>query len=661
MITNSGEDGNSTGVVWKSGRHIRNSTTPYFMGLDCDRQYVNIYKGSPKNPGEWLWREETLLKTSGDRPYSLSDPSGDHPLLDMVNIQALEEDGNLKVNVTFKAPPPTFFVGLMAIDLDQNPSTTAKDLTVAGAEGVVQFTYQEFSGASLTLTTARGSQKLNNGIVDINTLSYEVPLNLLENDSSMDLFWAFSQVWGTFFDRAPDVGVFAMDTGSAVVRKPGNNSIQVDIDDPTSSEELAFPNQERLQVKVVGDQLQLILTYAHSVEDILKQIVGDGMWVYVSLDADKTLCTGFATSGLPQPSLGVDHELRLVIDPITKIGASLWSNSDGDGFGYEMAMGLPANDMFMQVEGKKIICKIPLAYLSLSYLGNYGGGGEITVTSVSAEDITDPDSLWDRVPDSGSWDLQRDMMVPMQQCMSDQIRVEDPDNDSLLPGGGLDNDEFTVLEACLGRNAILLQIEYLKYQTSSDGPTFLYIDTDQDSSTGELFTNIAGDTQIGAEYVLFTYFDGLDGLKQWTYLRNVNAKSTKLTDQFTLFTLANRIYLSIPFDCIGNPVGNFDLMLQTFSWGAGPLSVTIGPYDNLPDQGVVTLLTNQSNGIPNEGTPTTTEGATTTMTTTVLNGNKETANGKNRSKGSKSGKRISSRGRRRGRRLFGGYSDIDYQ
>ena len=70
--------------------------------------------------------------------------------------------------------------------------------------------------------------------VDGNTLSYTVPLGLLGNDTAMDLFWVVDHMVGPTadFDRAPDVGVFATDTEAVVVRRPGDESIQVMVADP---------------------------------------------------------------------------------------------------------------------------------------------------------------------------------------------------------------------------------------------------------------------------------------------------------------------------------------------------------------------------------------------------------------------------------------------
>ena len=58
-----------------------------------------------------------------------------------------------------------------------------------------------------------------------------------------------------------------------------------------------------------------------------------------------------------------------------------------------------------------------------------------------------------------------------------------------------------------------------------------------------------------------------------------------LKNQLTTVTLANRLYVTLPIDCIGNPAGGVDLMLQTASWAGSILP----PYDDLPNNGVVTL------------------------------------------------------------------------
>jgi hypothetical protein len=75
----------------------------------------------------------------------------------------------------------------------------------------------------------------------------------------------------------------------------------------------------RLQAEVIGDQLQLILTYTHPVEvDQLQE----GMDVYVYLDTDKSLCTGFDKTGQLPSTLGVDDELRLMLDPLLSVAGA---------------------------------------------------------------------------------------------------------------------------------------------------------------------------------------------------------------------------------------------------------------------------------------------------------------------------------------------------
>ena len=79
---------------------------------------------------------------------------------------------------------------------------------------------------------------------------------------------------------------------------------------------------------------------------------------------------------------------------------------------------------------------------------------------------------------------------------------------------------------------------------------------------------------------------GPDLLKQITTLtRTGPAGQTDIKNQLTTVTLANRLYVTLPLDCIGNPAGGVNLMLQTAAWSGAILI----PYDDLPNHGVVTL------------------------------------------------------------------------
>jgi hypothetical protein len=516
---------------------------------------------------------------TGIPPNSFFDPAGDNPIIDIVHVKAVAADGNLNLTVTFREPPTSIFSGLMAIDLDQDPATGAVDLTIPGAEAVADILYQQYA-PMLTLKTAAGQYSLDTLALSGNTLTCSIPLSLLGNDTAMDIFWAFDHTAGASadFDRAPDVGAFATDTNQVVVRRPGDATIQVDIQDPVAGgSEPEFPNVSRLQAEVIGDQLQIILTYTHSVEDLQGYPSFDGLFAYVSVDADRRLCTGFRNTELRPPAFGIDHELRLQIDALAGVVPELLRDADGDGGPEVKPMGLPVNDMFMRLSGNRIILRIPLGYLGFS-----DGGGAIAVTNFNSRQL--PSNVSDRVPDTGAWDLKTDQLLPGQGCSSIPVHVDDPNDDS-VGGYGLDNDELTALDACLGNDALLLTIAYKSYALSNDGATLIFLDTDRNPATGEAHANMAGGTQIGVDYYLLTYWD-TDLLKQITVLtRTGPAGRTDLKNQLTTVTLANRLYVTIPLECIGSPAGEVDLMLLTAAW-AGAILL---PYDDLPNLGVVTL------------------------------------------------------------------------
>ena len=114
---------------------------------------------------------------------------------------------------------------------------------------------------------------------------------------------------------------------------------------------------------MVGDQLHLTLTYAHSVDVMNVPVSSDGLFVWVDFDSDGRLATGFANTGQKPPAMGVDHQLRLQIDALAGIVPELRKDVDGDGEPETSPMGLPFNDMFMRLVDNRILLQIPLAYL----------------------------------------------------------------------------------------------------------------------------------------------------------------------------------------------------------------------------------------------------------------------------------------------------------
>ncbi len=521
---------------------------------------------------------------TGDLPHSFYDTVGDN-YLDAVHLSAAVSDGNLAVTITFSAPPSSTISLLMGIDLDQDPTTTGANTTLPGTEAMLSLVYEDLTAESVvTLETDAGTHVLPDAVVVSNTLTYTIPLSLLNNDMAMDLFWAIDSAVGPTadFDRAPDVGGFATDIEEIVVRRPGDTTIQVSVSDPAPGPgNPDFPDIQQLDAQVVGDQLHLTLTYSHSVDVMHLPLGNDGLFVWIDIDSDRRLATGFANTGQTPPAMGIDHQLRLQIDALAGIVPELLKDSDGDGEPDTIPMGLPVNDLFMRLSGNRILLKIPLAYL-----GNGNGSGALAVSSLNTREILT--GTIDRLPDSGVWDLKNDVLLPTQTCLGVSREMDDPDDDS-VGAFGFDNDELVHASICLGDQALLFAIDYESYLLSNDGATLIHLDTDRNPNTGWITTNLAGDTTLGADYVLRSYWDYND-LKQMTHLyRTLPPESLQSVLQFATPTQANRLYLTLPLESIGSPAGLVDILVHTASWGGG--SGILLPNDDLPNSGVVTLTT----------------------------------------------------------------------
>ena len=319
-------------------------TAPPFQDLDPPS-----FLGLIIDPYEYLWDQDRSNNSgaadftyTGGPPHSFSDPIGDN-YLDVTHVKACISGENLEVTITFLQSPPATVSGIMAIDLDQNPLTGLDNLNLPGAEAVVGFLYHEYQ-SSFYLLTASGTTDLFTLSLNDNQLSYSIPLSLLENDTNMDLYWVVDNAVGaiTTFDRAPDTGAFATDTDTVVVRHPGDTSIDIDIADPIAgASEPDFPNVKRLQAKVIGDQLHVILTYNHQVENLGAYPGSDGLFVWIDLDSDYSLCTGFTSTEERPPAFGIDYELRLQVDPLAGTVAELLKDENGDGEAEVIPMGLP--------------------------------------------------------------------------------------------------------------------------------------------------------------------------------------------------------------------------------------------------------------------------------------------------------------------------------
>jgi hypothetical protein len=548
---------------------------PSYFGIVIVDELGLLFDNDPTND-----IGSTPFTFTGDPPHGFYDTVGDN-YLDAIHLAAGIAGGSLNVTISFSEPVQTTVNLIMGIDLDQNPTTTGNNTSLPGTEAMVSLTYESMTAESVvTLQTDSGDTELPDAVAEGSSLSYSVPLYLLSGDAAMDLFWAIDHKQGPTadFDRAPDIGAYATDTETVVVRRPGDPTIQVAVADPVEGN---YPDILQLDGSVAGDQLQLTLTYAHSVEVDAVPLLGDGLFVWVDLDSDGRLATGFANTGQTPPTMGIDHQLRLQIDDLAGIVPELLNDTDGDGEPEVFPMGLPFNDMFMRLDDTRIILKIPLAYL-----GHGDGAGALAVTSLDTRNILT--GTIDRLPDSGAWDLANNGLLAAQTCLALPREVSDPADDS-LGAFGYDNDELVHASICPGDQALLFAIDYESYLLSNNGATLIFLDTDRSAASGWAITNQAGDTTIGADYVLRSFWDDLE-LKQATHLYRTLAPETVQTAyQFATPTQANRLYLTLPLECIASPSGPVDILVKSASWGGG--GEILLSNDDLPNSGVVTVAT----------------------------------------------------------------------
>ena len=210
--------------------------------------------------------------------------------------------------------------------------------------------------------------------------------------------------------------------------------------------------------------------------------------------------------------------------------------------------------------------------------------GALAVNNLNTREILN--GTIDRAPDSSAWDLKTDTARPGQTCQFSPMHFNDPVDDS-VGAFGMDNDELVGLDVCFGNRAFLFTIDYKKYLLSNDGATIIYLDTDRNPATGWEIHNITQDTQLGADYIFRTYWY-TDELRQITkVLTCLPPEHVEVKNQLTTVTMANRLYVTLPFECIGNPTGQVDILMENSKLGwRGRVLLS---NDNLPDMGVITL------------------------------------------------------------------------
>ena len=230
-----------------------------YLGVVLD-PYSILYDPNPEN------NSNACQVQIINPPNLVFDTKGDNDL-DVTSVTAAIQDNHLLVDLTFARPLDACY-GFMALDLDQDPGTGLPDITVPGAEAFLSIVIHEYLSI-LELTTAVGTRDITSFQVDGNTLRCLIPMDLLGHDVSMDLLWAVDSSPGMSadLDRVPDIGVYSTSTREVVVRRPGNTSIDVIIQD-TEADEPEFPDITLVETKVMGDQLWISLVFSHQVDNL---------------------------------------------------------------------------------------------------------------------------------------------------------------------------------------------------------------------------------------------------------------------------------------------------------------------------------------------------------------------------------------------------------
>lgn len=517
----------------------------------------------------WFW----LLASTGSASAQVMDAVGDHDnQADIAEIDAMRTpDGmGMRMRLTYAAPIQPPLVGYVFIDVDRDPTTGVPTVSpVPGIDALVKYTLTD-AGHGLQVRvdviTASGRQvffppktdkmrfKVEGNVIRIGLLG-----ELFGGVSVFDFFVATDtgEVGDTVFDRAPDFGIIDYSGGSAQLKIPQPGDESIDLVASDALQEAGFPDLATLALRVIGDRLDLTISYNHDLDDRRLfprngQIIGQ-----IYLDGDRRLATGFANGGLSPPLMGADAVIRFTIHPQRPLAPTLIRRSSIGQQPVELGFGLAfANDCMAWRQGRDAHFQMPL-----SLLPHPAGNAFLRVDSL----LTSTQQI-DTLPDDGALVLREKRVQAPFRCETEPIDAR-PESEPSPQQMAL-----TGARACLslsqGENGdlVLLSIDYTQLSPNpATVTTNVYLDSDQDPLTGSPVSN--ADTTIGADYVLtFSAQRPFPNapLSIRVELQEGGGRPLEI-EQLVHFDFGQPglVTVSLPLSLLGDDDGNMDIMIET--------------------------------------------------------------------------------------------------
>lgn len=517
----------------------------------------------------WFW----LSVWTGNASAQVMDAVGDHDnQADIVEIDAMPTpDGSgMRMRLTYAAPIQPPLVGYVFIDVDRDPTTGAPTVSpVPGIDALVKYTLTD-TGRGLQVrvevSTASGMQiffppktdkmrfKVDGNVIRIGLLG-----ELFGGVSVFDFFVATDtgEVGDTVFDRVPDFGVIDYAGGSAQwkVPQPGDDSIDLVVSD--ALQEVSFPDLATLTLRVIGDRLDIMLSYNHDLDDRRLfprngQIIGQ-----IYLDGDRRLATGFANGGLSPPLMGADEVIRFTIHPQRPLAPVLIRRPSARQQPVELGFGLAfANDCMAWRQGRNVHFQMPLSLLAHPMANAFF---RVDSLLTSTREI-------DALPDDGALVLGEKRVQAPFRCDTEPVdaRPESEPNPQQMALIGA--------RACLslsqGENGdiVLLSIDYTRLSPNpATVTTNVYLDSDQDPLTGSPVSN--ADTTIGADYVLtFSAQRSFPNAPLSTRVELQESDGRPLEIEQLIhfdFGQPGLVTVSLPLSLLDDDDGNMDIMIET--------------------------------------------------------------------------------------------------
>ena len=465
---------------------------------------------------------------AGVASAAVTDPVDSWTSEDIVQLDATVSDGMLTVQVTERNSLdelPFHFIEIF-LDTDQNSSTG--DARVGGVGGA-DYRLSCITGITGIINTSNlyqlpveaGGDAYATLLSDIpgasasvsgKVLSVSLPADVIGGTAAADVFAVAHKgsnphtIVGNG-DRCPEAGALDTSTGEVMVRRPGV-LLDVTFNDPAGDFQNNGQDITAARFRTFGDQFQIILTFTEPVDPLDLSYELSGM---VTMDSDRSLLTGFEGIGNEIPTWGGDVDLSFHVCQLAPIFSLAFGIGSGDPIICgPVLFGPPASDGRWLVQGNQLIMTGSLSVFDARALTVNGEqlnaerrptDGQIITTVHTFDYLKTADNLPEggHALDTGTGQI----MEPFVWDPGVTISESDPEE-----FGGVSGMDLILVDVEVVENHLVVKGTLSRWDATQVGNVFeILLDTDMDSSTGDLVSNDQTPEQpaIGADYTIRVY------------------------------------------------------------------------------------------------------------------------------------------------------------